>query len=93
MTQIVIGETPLSQKSEIREELRKLLNEMGSQFGGDFQSLGLMLVHFRNSRLDKDQFISLLWNDSGGCWAFDTIATDCDICIICSLDTFAQKKY
>ena len=59
MIQIVIGETPLSQQSDIREELRKLVKDVGSQAGGDFQALALMLVQLRNSQFDEDHFISL----------------------------------
>lgn len=52
MTDEVIGETPLLQQSDVREELRSLL-EVGDQSGGDFQSLALTLVQLRNSRLES----------------------------------------
>ena len=49
---VVIGETPSSQQSEIYEELKKMMGDVGDRTRRDFQSLALAVVQFRNSRLD-----------------------------------------
>jgi hypothetical protein len=51
MMEMVIGETPTTEQSVVREGLRGMLREVGEESGFDFQTLANCVVEFRNERL------------------------------------------
>jgi hypothetical protein len=58
--ELVIGETPESEKKLVRKEVKRMLNEIAESCGCDFQTLAVFVVQFRQSRLKDalDDFIN-----------------------------------
>jgi hypothetical protein len=50
MMELVIGETPESEKRLVRKEMKRMFNEIAESCGCDFQTLAVFVVQFRLSR-------------------------------------------
>ena len=60
MTNIVVSERHESEQTYIREDLRKTLKEVCEHSGGDFQTMALAVVQYRQARLENaTHFIDL----------------------------------
>lgn len=59
MMEFVIGETSDSEKRMVKQEMRRMLNEIAESCESDFQTLAVFVVQFRQSRLKNllDDFI------------------------------------